>query len=98
MNDNFTIMRKRTLMTQKQFAQSLGMPQSYIGRIESGKVDIRNISLKNAYIFATAFGCNIEDLLDDRAKIATDTRESILRKFAKAAQGESAIKSATSGS
>ena len=72
MNERFRELRAKTGLNQKQFAAAVGMPQSYIGRIEAGTVDINNISLRKAFIFATAIGCRMEDFVDDPRGIARE--------------------------
>lgn len=74
MNDTFTALRKNTGLSQKDFAQSVGLKQPYIAKIESGVIDISNVSLKNGYILSTALGCKMEDLLENRAQIARDVK------------------------
>lgn len=74
MNDTFTALRKSTGLSQKDFAQSVGLKQPYIAKIESGVIDISNVSLKNGYILSTALGCKMEDLLENRAQIARDVK------------------------
>lgn len=69
MNDNFRELRKRTGMSQKEFGAAVGMPQSFVGRIENGSVNIENISLRKGYIFASALGVHIEDLIDNKRGI-----------------------------
>ncbi len=46
-------LRRSKKLTQKSFAQKVGMPQSVIARLESGK---HNISLTTLYQIAGAFG------------------------------------------
>ena len=69
MNDNFKALRKRTGLSQKEFGKAVGMPQSFVGRIENGTVNIENISLRKAFLFATAMGVRVEDLLDNKRDI-----------------------------
>ena len=82
MNDTFTALRKSTGLSQKDFAQSVGLKQPYIAKIESGVIDISNVSLKNGYILSTALGCKMEDLLENRAQIARDVKLDAMRAVA----------------
>lgn len=74
MNETFTALRKNTGLSQKDFAESIGLKQPYIAKIESGVIDISNVSLKNGYIMSTALGCRMEDLLENRAQIVRDVK------------------------
>ena len=51
-------------ITQAQLADVLEKKQAYIGRIESGMININNITLANAYKLSQVLGCRIEDLVD----------------------------------
>ena len=68
-NDNFKEYRRRTGMSQKEFGKAVGMPQSFIGRIENGTVNIENVSLRKGFLFASAMGIRMEELLDDKRSI-----------------------------
>lgn len=54
--DLVALMRKRLRMSQKTLAERAGMPQSYIGKIESGKI---SPSLKTAERIFEAMECKL---------------------------------------
>ena len=56
--------RKAMGMTQNQLAETSGVPQSKIGRIECGLIKSGNMTLAVASKLANALGCHAEDLLD----------------------------------
>lgn len=53
-------------MSQTALGKALDLPQTYISRIENGTIDIKNISIKNAYEIALILGCRIEDLVGEK--------------------------------
>jgi transcriptional regulator with XRE-family HTH domain len=52
--------RKRTGITQKDLAETIGVTRVYIGFIERGDT---SITLAKVYRLATALNCNVADLL-----------------------------------
>ena len=57
-------LRNKKGITQAQLADALDKKQSYVGRIESGTINVNNITLTNAYKLSKVLGCRIEDLVD----------------------------------
>ena len=66
--------RKGVGFTQADLAKMTGLTQPYIANVESGKVNIENVSLKNGLIISSVLGCRIEDLIDNRDGIVSETR------------------------
>lgn len=51
-------------LRQKDLADAINRPVSYIGRIENETLNINNVSMKNGYKMAKVLGCRMEDLVD----------------------------------
>lgn len=51
-------------LRQKDLAEAINRPVSYIGRIENETLNINNVSMKNGYKMAKVLGCRMEDLVD----------------------------------
>lgn len=66
--------RKGVGFTQADLSKMTGLTQPYIANVESGKVNIENVSLKNGLIISSVLGCRIEDLIDNRDEIVSETR------------------------
>ena len=66
--------RKGVGFTQAELSKMTGLTQPYIANVESGKVNIENVSLKNGLIISSVLGCRIEDLIDNRDGIVSETR------------------------
>ena len=51
-------------LRQKDLAEAINTPVSYIGRIENESLNINNVSMGNGYKIAQVLGCRMEDLVD----------------------------------
>ena len=51
-------------LRQKDLAEAINRPASYIGKIECNEVKINNVSMANGYKLSKVLGCRMEDLLD----------------------------------
>jgi DNA-binding XRE family transcriptional regulator len=51
-------------LRQKDLAEAINRPVSYIGRIENETLNINNVSMRNGYKMAQVLGCRMEDLVD----------------------------------
>ena len=51
-------------LRQKDLAEAINRPVSYIGRIENETLNINNVSMKNGYKMAKGLGGRMEDLVD----------------------------------
>lgn len=72
---NLAIIRKSKGFTQAELAKMSGLTQPYIANVESGKVNIENVSLKNGLILSSVLGCRMEDLIDSREQIVAETHQ-----------------------
>lgn len=90
MNERFKTLRQHLKLSQKEFGERIGITQSHIASLESGRRDISDRTIK--YI-CEIWGVNEEwikhgtgemfiDFVDDLKDIDDDTRE-ILKKFQK---------------
>lgn len=52
-------------LTQQQLADRSGLHKQQVYKIENGKIQIENITLKNALSLAKALGISIDDLLEN---------------------------------
>lgn len=57
--------RKKRNMTLRELADKSGVHYVKIHQIESGKINIKNITLKNVLRLSEALGCSPRDLLED---------------------------------
>lgn len=89
MNETFTALRKSTGLSQRDFAESIGMKQPYIAKIENGVIDLGNVSLKNGYILSTALGCKMEDLVENKAQVVRDAKLEAMRAVARRLEAQS---------
>lgn len=69
------MIRKSKGFTQLELAKMSGLTQPYIANVESGKVNIENVSLKNGLILSSVLGCRMEDLVDNRERIVAETHQ-----------------------
>ena len=53
-------------LRQKDLAEAINRPVSYIGRIENETLNINNVSMANGYKIAKVLGCRMEDLVDKK--------------------------------
>lgn len=72
--NRIAMIRKASGFTQAELAKMTGLTQPYIANVESGKVKIENVSLKNGLILSSVLGCRMDDLLDNRDAIVEETR------------------------
>lgn len=72
--NRIAMIRKASGFTQAELAKMTGLTQPYIANVESGKVKIENVSLKNGLILSSVLGCRMDDLLDNRDAIVAETR------------------------
>ena len=72
---NLAIIRKSKGFAQAELAKMSGLTQPYIANVESGKVNIENVSLKNGLILSSVLGCRMEDLIDSRDQIVAETHQ-----------------------
>ena len=59
-------LQKRRILAglrQVDLADEIGRPVSYIGKIETGQININNITLANGYKLSKRLNCKMEDLL-----------------------------------
>ena len=54
-------------LRQKDLAEAINRPVSYIGRIENETLNINNVSMGNGYKIAKVLGCRMEDLVNKDA-------------------------------
>lgn len=57
------LLREDAGMTQKQLAEKIEADSRYVQKLESGEVDIRNITITKALLLAVALGVAVEDLI-----------------------------------
>lgn len=60
---NLKPLRAAAGLSQTQLAAAIGKPQQYIAKLETGVIDIRNITLINAIALADALGVDPRDLI-----------------------------------
>lgn len=58
-------LRLRTGMTQKEFAEKAGMPQSFVSKIENGA---RALKLSEIFGYSASLGLDAHDVLTEVAK------------------------------
>ena len=51
-------------LRERDLAEAINRPVSYIGRIENETLNINNISMANGYKISKVLGCRMEDLVD----------------------------------
>lgn len=54
-------------LRQKDLAEAINRPVSYIGKIENETININNVSMGNGYKIARVLGCRMEDLVNKDA-------------------------------
>ena len=62
--NDFQRRRMEAGLRQKDLAEAIDRPVSYIGRIENETLNINNVSMANGYKIARVLGCRMEDLVD----------------------------------
>ena len=65
--NSFQRRRMEAGLRQKDLAEAINRPVSYIGRIENETLNINNISMSNGYKIAQVLGCSMEDLIDKKS-------------------------------
>lgn len=60
---NLVYLRSAAGLTQEELAKKAGMHKNQVYKIEAGKIDIDNITAKNALGLAKALGITVEELL-----------------------------------
>ena len=68
--ENLRTLRAARGLTQKQLADSSGVPQSTISQLETGQRD--NATLATLHAVAKGLGCPVEDLVRDDAAVPDD--------------------------
>ncbi len=63
---NVRKVRKRKKVSQEQLALDAGIDRSYMSRVERGIV---SITLRKAYVIASALNCDILDLLPTKEQL-----------------------------
>ena len=56
---NIKFYRKELNLTQEQLAEKVGVHQTYIGKLETGKI---NASVKQLFIISRALGIKLSDI------------------------------------
>ena len=54
-------------LRQKDLAEAINRPVSYIGKIENETININNVAMGNGYKIARVLGCRMEDLVNKDA-------------------------------